>query len=100
MRITREKTSLTSPISRREFFAGVGMVAATGRSLVAQSRQTRLVLLGTGGGPRPRTANSGSAQVIVSNAVAYVIDCGDGVARQMAFCGRAARAARARARSA
>ena len=78
---------MTSRINRREFLAGVGMVAAAGRSLVAQSRQTRLVLLGTGGGPRPRTANSASAQVIVSNGVAYVIDCGDGVARQMAFAG-------------
>jgi ribonuclease BN (tRNA processing enzyme) len=78
---------MTSRINRREFLAGVGMVAAAGRSVVAQSRQTRLVLLGTGGGPRPRTANSASAQVIVSNGAAYVIDCGDGVARQMAFAG-------------
>lgn len=78
---------MTTRINRREFFAGVGMVAAAGRSVVAQSRQTRLVLLGTGGGPRPRTANSASAQVIVSNGVAYAIDCGDGVARQMAFAG-------------
>ena len=43
------------------------------------------MLLGTGGGPRPRKASSGSAQVIVSNGVAYLIDCGDGVARQLVF---------------
>ena len=78
---------MTTQISRRDFLAGVGMVAAAGRSVVAQNRQTRLVLLGTGGGPRPRAANSASAQVIVSNGAAYVIDCGDGVARQMAFAG-------------
>ena len=78
---------MTIQINRRDFLAGVGMVAAAGRSVVAQSRRTRLVLLGTGGGPRPRTANSGSAQVIVSNGAAYVIDCGDGVARQLAFAG-------------
>ena len=78
---------MTSRIDRREFLAGVGMVAAAGRSVVAQSRRTRLVLLGTGGGPRPRTASSASAQVIVSTGAAYVIDCGDGVARQMAFAG-------------
>ena len=78
---------MTSRINRRESLAGVGVVATAGRSVVAQSRQTRLVLLGTGGGPRPRTSNSASAQVIVSNGVAYVIDCGDGVARQMAFAG-------------
>jgi len=78
---------MTSRINRREFFAGVSMVAAAARSFAGQSGRTRLVLLGTGGGPRPRTASSASAQVIVSNGVAYVIDCGDGVARQMAFAG-------------
>ena len=78
---------MTTRINRRDFLAGVGMAAAAGRSVVAQSRQTRLVLLGTGGGPRPRTANSASAQVIVSTGAAYVIDCGDGVVRQMAFAG-------------
>ena len=78
---------MRSRINRREFLAGVGMVAAAARSVVGQSRRTRLVLLGTGGGPRPRTTSSASAQVIVSNGVAYVIDCGDGVARQMAFAG-------------
>jgi ribonuclease BN (tRNA processing enzyme) len=49
--------------------------------------KTRLILLGTGGGPRPRKVSSGSAQVIVVNDAAYVIDCGDGVARQLAFAG-------------
>jgi ribonuclease BN (tRNA processing enzyme) len=38
-----------------------------------------------GGGPRPRPTSSASALVIVSNDVAYVIDCGDGVARQLAL---------------
>jgi len=48
---------------------------------------TRLILLGTGGGPRPRKTSSASAQVIVCNGAAYVIDCGDGVARQLAIAG-------------
>lgn len=52
-----------------------------------QGGGTKLILLGTGGGPRPRTASSASAQVIVSNNVAYVVDCGDGVARQLVFAG-------------
>ena len=55
--------------------------------LAAQRGRTRLILLGTGGGPRPRKANSASAQVIVIDGAAYVIDCGDGVARQLAFAG-------------
>lgn len=44
---------------------------------------TRLILLGTGGGPRPRKASSASAQAIVINGALYVVDCGDGVARQL-----------------
>ena len=66
----------------------MGIAGAIGhRSAAAQTRRTRLILLGTGGGPRPRKASSASAQVIVSDNVAYVIDCGDGVARQLAFAG-------------
>jgi ribonuclease BN (tRNA processing enzyme) len=75
-----------SLLGRRAFLAGVVALSASGRMAECQSA-TKLVLLGTGGGPRPRKASSGSAQVIVSNGVAYVIDCGDGVARQMAFAG-------------
>jgi ribonuclease BN (tRNA processing enzyme) len=75
-------------ISRRQFVAGLGATAALGhRVSAAQDRRTRLILLGTGGGPRPRTANSATAQVIVSGGKAYVVDCGDGVARQLVSAG-------------
>ena len=70
-------------ISRRSFLTAA-VLATLARPAHAQNR-TKLVLRGTGGGPRPWTASSASAQVIVSNGVAYVVDCGDGVARQMAF---------------
>lgn len=75
--------------TRRSFLARTVAVAAAlrGRAASAQVRDTRLILLGAGGGPRPRTASSASAQVIVSGGVAYVVDCGDGVARQLAFAG-------------
>lgn len=53
----------------------------------ARSEKTRLILLGTGGGPRPRKVSSASAQVIISNDAAYVVDCGDGVARQLVIAG-------------
>jgi len=69
----------------------LGVIAVAGamrqRAAAAQNFRTRLILLGTGGGPRPRKASSASAQVIISNNVAYVVDCGDGVARQLAFAG-------------
>jgi len=48
---------------------------------------TRLILLGTAGGPRPRKSRSGSAQAIVSGGVIYVVDCGYGVTRQIVFAG-------------
>jgi ribonuclease BN (tRNA processing enzyme) len=57
------------------------------RLATAQSAKTRLILLGTGGGPRPRKTRSASAQVIIVDEAAYVIDCGDGVARQLVLAG-------------
>lgn len=43
--------------------------------------------LGTGDGPRPRKVSSAPAQVIVANDTPYVIDCCNGVARQLVFAG-------------
>lgn len=74
-------------LDRRAFLASVIAAAVHPRAIGAQGAATKLNLLGTGGGPRPRRASSASAQVIVSRNVAYVIDCGDGVARQLAFAG-------------
>jgi ribonuclease BN (tRNA processing enzyme) len=48
---------------------------------------TRLILLGTAGGPRPRATRGAPAQVIVANGSAYVVDCGNGVARQLVTAG-------------
>lgn len=47
------------------------------------AKKSRLILLGTAGGPTPKPNRSAPAQVIVVNGVSYVIDCGNGVARQM-----------------
>jgi ribonuclease BN (tRNA processing enzyme) len=77
-------------MDRRTFLAGTAALASAAwlpQLGAGQSVKTRLVLLGTGGGPRPRKANSAPAQVIVSNDTAYVIDCGNGVARQLVFAG-------------
>jgi ribonuclease BN (tRNA processing enzyme) len=76
---------------RRDFVIGsaaalAGAVAGPA-ALCAQPPKTRLVLLGTGGGPRPRKVNSASAQVIIAGDVPYVVDCGDGVARQLVSAG-------------
>ena len=75
-------------MNRREFVAGLaGMTTAVFAREGQPQRRTRLVLLGTAGGPRPRAARAAPAQVIVVDDVAYVIDCGDGVARQLVFSG-------------
>lgn len=74
-------------ISRRELIAAVATAFVAPRGAAAQGGRTRLILLGTGGGPRPRRASSASAQVIVCNGAAYVVDCGDGVARQLVMAG-------------
>ena len=72
-------------MNRRRF------LATTASALIAPSlgarqapSKTRLILLGTGGGPRPRVNRAASSQVIIVNGAAYVVDCGDGVARQLA----------------
>ena len=52
-----------------------------------QPSKTRLILLGTGGGPRPRKSSAASSQVIIAGGTPYVVDCGDGIARQFASAG-------------
>jgi len=70
--------------------SGAAALAVAGwlpKNSAAQASKTRLILLGTGGGPRPRKVSSASAQVIIVNDTAYVVDCGNGVARQLAIAG-------------
>ena len=48
---------------------------------------SRLILLGTAGGPTPKKTRSGPSQIVVVGDRGYVVDCGDGVARQMMLAG-------------
>jgi ribonuclease BN (tRNA processing enzyme) len=81
--------------SRRIFLSGTAAWAAASlapwRAARAQGPakpKTRLVLLGTGGGPRiVAPGRSKSANLIVANGVPYVVDCGEGVARQLVRAG-------------
>ena len=74
---------------RRAFLTGTAAAAAAllAPTAPAQPARTRLILLGTGGGPQPRRASSAAAQVIVAGGQAYVVDCGNGVARQLVIAG-------------
>lgn len=77
-------------LDRRAFIAAAaGVAGALGWTDPARRRdgRTRLILLGTGGGPRPKKENNATSQVIVINDLLYVVDCGDGVARQLTLAG-------------
>ena len=80
-------------VSRRRFLAGAGALATfpSGGGARAQSRamtkRTRLVMLATGGGPRPRAGRGNTAHAVVVDDVLYVVDCGSGVARQLVQAG-------------
>ena len=50
-----------------------------------QAPGTRLILLGTAGGPTPKARSAAPANAIVVGDRIYVVDCGDGVARQLAL---------------
>ena len=80
-------------ISRRRLvFALPALIAAgaavPGAPVRAQSKGTRLILLGTKGGPRVGgTGRSNPANLVVINGVMYVIDCGNGVSQRLAAAG-------------
>ena len=79
--------------SRRQFISHASaLLLSVGRPWLAAAQsppatRTRLILLGTGGGPRPRKNRFASSQVIIINNAAYVVDCADGVATQLARAG-------------
>src|SRR5262245_22413995 len=82
--------SMPTQPARRAFLGGVAALACAPwlvSGSAAAEAKTRLILLGTAGGPRPRQTRAGSAQVIVAGDALYVVDCGDGVARQIVAAG-------------
>jgi len=84
-------------MNRRQFLGSTAALVAAPRLVRHASRErprTRLVLLGTAGGPRPRMTRSAPAQAIVVGDTVYVVDCGDGVARQLVLANLPLRAVR------
>jgi ribonuclease BN (tRNA processing enzyme) len=73
--------------TRRAFLgSGAALLAVSSRAAQSSGR-SRLILLGTGGGPTPKPNRAAPAQVIVVDGISYVVDCGNGVARQMVLAG-------------
>src|SRR5712692_4179471 len=81
--------------SRRTFISGTAALAMAALAPLRAARaqgpakqKTRLVLLGTGGGPRIiAPGRSKPANLIVVDGVPYVVDCGEGVAHQLVRAG-------------
>ena len=75
-----------SHVSRRTFLAaGSAWLALSAFGRAQGDQRTRLVLLGTAGGPTPKARSAAPAQAIVAGDRVYLVDCGDGVARQLAL---------------
>jgi ribonuclease BN (tRNA processing enzyme) len=72
-------------VERREFLAAAA--AFLGAPSLPRTDHSRLILLGTAGGPRPKVDRAATSQVLLVSDRAYVIDCGDGVARQLVSAG-------------
>ena len=76
-------------VDRRGFLAGLaasGLLAAAPR-VVASGSASRLVVLGTAGGPTPKPNRSPAAYALVAGDDVYLIDAGNGVAQQLARAG-------------
>jgi len=82
-------------ISRRGFLTGSAAIALSGlltKKVFSQAKDspspkkgTRLILLGTNGGPQPNKMRSQPSSVVLVNDIHYVMDCGGGVSRQLVF---------------
>lgn len=66
--------------------AGAWPAAPALATSIARKR-TRLILLGTAGGPTPKALRAAPANAVVIDDAVYVIDCGNGIARQLALAG-------------
>ncbi len=96
-----------SGLSRRSLIAGLAAVpalsmaaepaagpsacteaaAAQAQAALKNAKGTKLVMLGTGGGPVPGRTRRMTSHVMLSNGSAYVLDCGLGITSQFARTG-------------
>lgn len=79
-------------MSRRRFLAAAGALALLPLSSPAQQneKRTRLILLGTKGGPRvsPAQLPKNPSNLVLINGVPYVVDCGYGTSAQLVTFGQ------------
>lgn len=85
-----ESSQLLSFWNRRSLLVvGAATIATAATSAVAKSsaRRSRLILLGTKGGPTPSRARAPAASVLIVDGQILLIDCPDGTARQLVLAG-------------
>src|SRR5262245_13825097 len=79
------------PYTRRQVLVGAAAVSLASLfkvDVVAQPKPTRIILLGTKGGPSVgKSGRSNPATLILINDIPYLIDCGYGVSRQLISAG-------------
>ncbi|WP_082711535.1 MBL fold metallo-hydrolase [Methylobacterium indicum] len=63
--------------------AGLAATGAAAQTPAPAPRRSRLILLGTAGGPTPKPNRAAPAQAIVVDGHTYLIDAGNGTGRQM-----------------
>jgi ribonuclease BN (tRNA processing enzyme) len=78
--------------SRRQFLAGTASLSLsavlTRLGISQEKKRTRIILLGTKGGPRVgESGRSNPSTLILINDIPYVIDCGYGTSRQLLAAG-------------
>jgi len=91
MAVANKETQVTPMSNRRQFLIG----AASATSLLALSRvgfaedkkRTRIILLGTKGGPNLGKLRSNPSTLVLINDIPYLVDCGYGASRQLLAAG-------------
>jgi len=68
--------------------AGAGAFAAPLVAQTAPARRSRIVLLGTKGGPTPSRFRATASNLLLVDGAPFVIDCPDGVAERRLPCRR------------
>ena len=69
------------------FLIGSRYESAAQTNTAPPKPETRLITLGTVGGPPPRPHRAQFSNLLIVNGTLYVIDAGDGVARRIAKAG-------------
>ena len=81
------KTQLIAAAVCASVMAGTAPAMAQTKATAAGATGTRLITLGTAGGPLPRKDRAQSSNLLIVNGTVYVIDAGDNVTRRIVQAG-------------